>query len=41
MIQYAGRVLIVDDDVSVCKVYEAVLDKAGFYAASANNLTGL
>lgn len=41
MMQYSGRVLIVDDDIAVCKCYESVFEKAGFYAASANNLTGL
>lgn len=41
MIQYAGRVLIVDDDISVCKCYESILDKAGFFVGSAQNLNGL
>lgn len=41
MIQYSGRVLIVDDDISLCKCYEAILEKSGFFVGSAQNLSGL
>jgi DNA-binding NtrC family response regulator len=38
MSKYLGRILIVDDDVAVCKFYESTLLNAGFVVEIANDL---
>ncbi len=35
---YRGRILILDDDVVTCRLYEALLSHAGYVAESCNNL---